>query len=224
MLKHYLFITICLVLSLQSCSTSKPFEGNSQEEANLSKTTPGQDRTETVANKMEIEYLQQQIDRLQEENNRIRDENKTAIAQIKAQNETLEEEIERLKKEKININKEENIAISNKVDINGKSTVSSSDLSKLSKNTQKVSIKVLAGDGSLVSARNMSKELADLGYKIDSIGSAPRSDFQTTTVYFEPLFQNEAKALALRLGTNIIIKPLTWPSIFDIIVVTGKHP
>lgn len=224
MSRHYLLIILGLGLLFQSCSTLKFLDGSSEEEAKVSKNSPNQAENETVATKMEIEYLQQQIDRLQEENNKIRDENKNDLNQVKAQNEALKEEIKLLKEDKIRLNQEDKVIVSNKVNINEKDTISSSDLSKLAKNTQKVNIKVLTGDGNLVSARNMSKKLSDMGYKIDSIGSAPRSDFQTTTIYFEPLFQNEAKELALRLGTNIIIKPLTWPSIFDIIVVTGKNP
>jgi TolA-binding protein len=224
MSKHYLVIILGIGLLLQNCSTLKSQDGSSQEEATTSKDTSIQPEKETVATKMEVEYLQQQIDRLQEENSRIQDENKSELAQVNAQNEALKEEIELLKQEITKINQEQKVTISKKADIKEEGMLSSSDLSKLVKNTQRVNIKVLAGDGNLVSAKNMFKKLSDMGYRVDSIGSAPRSDFQTTTIYFEPIFQNQAKELALRMGSNVIVKPLSWPSIFDLIVVTGKNP
>ena len=85
-------------------------------------------------------------------------------------------------------------------------------------------IKVLSGDGDLRSAKSMTKKLLEMDYEIDLVGYAPRSNFEKNTVYFKPDFEKEGKRLVSRLGANTIIKPLTWSSVFDLIIVTGKNP
>ncbi len=85
-------------------------------------------------------------------------------------------------------------------------------------------IKVLSGDGDLNSARVMQKKLEGMAYEIGAIGHAPRSNFNKNTVYFKPQFEKEGEHLLSELGDNAVMRPLTWPSIFDIIIVTGKNP
>lgn len=82
-------------------------------------------------------------------------------------------------------------------------------------------VKVLSGDGKISSAKQMAKTLIKIGYSVKLTGMAPRSNFAATTVYFAPDYQKEANAMAIQLGGNTISKPLTWPSEFNIIVVTG---
>ncbi len=53
---------------------------------------------------------------------------------------------------------------------------------------------------------------------------APRSNFSQNTIFFVPEFENEGKRLADSLSVQVVLKPLSWPSIFDIIIVTGKKP
>ena len=84
-------------------------------------------------------------------------------------------------------------------------------------------LKVLSGDGDLNSAKKMAKKLRNMGYKIKLIDRAPQSSFLRNTVFFALGFQDEAKRLGFSLGDNTILKPLSWSSIFDIIVVTGKN-
>jgi hypothetical protein len=86
-------------------------------------------------------------------------------------------------------------------------------------------IKVLSGDGDLNSAKEAAKKLRNMGYNIKLIDLAPRPNFSRNTVFFAPKFKNEAKSLAPGLGGAVtIFKPLSWSSVFDIIVVTGKNP
>jgi len=80
-------------------------------------------------------------------------------------------------------------------------------------------IKVLAGNGGLAAARKMSQKLLDLGYRVEKLDwttTAYRSD----TVYHAKDLDMEAKKLADRLGKDTVVKPLTWPSIFNLIVAT----
>ena len=82
-----------------------------------------------------------------------------------------------------------------------------------------IKVKVLSGNGKLSSARDMSKRLIRMGYQITDIGLGPRKDFTANTIYYAPNYQKEAQQLAARLGGKTVYKPLTWNSIFNIIVV-----
>jgi len=82
-------------------------------------------------------------------------------------------------------------------------------------------VKVLSGNGKMSSAREMSEKLKKLGYKIENTGLAPRSNFDVITIYFAPDYKSEAQQVAKQLGGGAIAKPLTWPSGFHVIVVTG---
>ena len=82
-------------------------------------------------------------------------------------------------------------------------------------------VKVLTGSGGLISARKMARRLKNMGCKVNKIGYAPKR-FSKNTVFYARGFRNEAKGIVGRLGGETIAKPLTWQSIFDIIVVTGK--
>jgi hypothetical protein len=96
-----------------------------------------------------------------------------------------------------------------------------SDNKEKAVNIENLKVKVLSGDGKMSSAKQMVKTLVKLGYKVKFTGMAPRSNFVANTVYFAPDYQKEAKDMAIQLGGNTISKPLTWPSEFNIIVVTG---
>lgn len=83
-------------------------------------------------------------------------------------------------------------------------------------------IKVLSGNGSLPSAVLMARKIESLGYKVEKVDYAPRSNFQTHTVYYASTSQEAAENLIKKLSCGVVSKPMTWYSIFDIIVVTGK--
>ncbi len=84
-----------------------------------------------------------------------------------------------------------------------------------------IRMKVLSGEGKIDSAKRMAKRLTALGYRVESVGMAESADYPANTVYFTEKYKKEAKALASRLDKNTIVKPLTWKSVFSIIVVTG---
>lgn len=86
---------------------------------------------------------------------------------------------------------------------------------------KKLRVKVLSGNGKMSSARAMSEKLKKLGYEIENTGLAPRSNFDVVTLYFAPDYKSEAQHVATQLGGGAIAKPLTWPSGFHVIVVTG---
>ena len=82
-------------------------------------------------------------------------------------------------------------------------------------------LKVLSGDGKISSAKAMSERLMKLGYKVEDTGLAHRSNFAVTTVYYAPDYKREAQRLAVQLGGGAVFTPLSWSSVFHLIVVAG---
>ena len=82
-------------------------------------------------------------------------------------------------------------------------------------------IEVLSGDGKSSSANDMAARVRTLGYRVESVRMAKRSDYPVTTVYYAAKYRDEAEKLASKLGQEAITKPLTWKSVFSILVVTG---
>ncbi len=82
-------------------------------------------------------------------------------------------------------------------------------------------IKVLGGDGRTASAREAAGRLEGMGYKVERIDRAD-SRYSSPIIYYAAGFEDSAKDIAGRLGGGAKIKPLTWNSIFDIIVLTEK--
>jgi hypothetical protein len=80
-------------------------------------------------------------------------------------------------------------------------------------------VKVLSGNGKLPTAKDMSKRLTAMGYRVEEIGMANRTNYTANTIYFASDYKAEAQSLASRLGGKTIAKPLTWSSVFHIIVV-----
>jgi hypothetical protein len=58
-----------------------------------------------------------------------------------------------------------------------------------------------------------------MGYRVEDIGTATRTDYEVNTIYFASDYKTEGQRLAARLGGKTIAKPLTWSSVFHIIVV-----
>ncbi len=83
-------------------------------------------------------------------------------------------------------------------------------------------IKILSGDGDMGSARAMSKRLKEMGYTVERVDLASRSDFPRDTIFYKTSFREEAEVLTGRIGKGATTKPLSWMSQFDIIVATGK--
>jgi len=135
----------------------------------------------------------------------------------------LNEQIDKLEQEKKTIKDEKQVLAEKLAKLQLEyETLSSKHESE--EDMEKLKVKVLSGDGDLSSAKEMAKKLRNMGYKITSIHYAPRSNFSRNTVYFAANFQNEARRLLLSLGGSATSKPITWSSIFDLIVVTGKSP
>ena len=85
-----------------------------------------------------------------------------------------------------------------------------------------IRLKVLSGNGKMSSAKKMAGRLTKLGYKVEVVGMAMTPDYATDTVYYKPGFEKKAADLAKKIGVRTITKPISWSSVFDIIVVAVR--
>jgi cell division protein FtsB len=200
------------------------FDGSSKKEIKKIKMTKDEMWDEMEKLKTENQRLRTQINILKKDNQRMRGETENKTEVTKDQNVLLNEQLNKLTKENQRLTAE-NRALSEKItSLQSKYGTPLSKSYELKKDKPKLMIKVLSGDGDLNSAKKMAKKLRNMGYEIESIHLAPRSDFTRNIVYYKAECQDEAKHLVSGLGGNTISKPLTWSSVFDIIVVTGKNP
>jgi outer membrane murein-binding lipoprotein Lpp len=82
-------------------------------------------------------------------------------------------------------------------------------------------VKVLSGNSKLSTARDMSGKLEGMGYKVEDVGISPRADFKENVIYYAAGYKKDAERLAARLGNKTISKPLSWSSVFHIIIVAA---
>ncbi|MFO7964810.1 MAG: TolC family protein [Desulfobacterales bacterium] len=88
--------------------------------------------------------------------------------------------------------------------------------------TRNPKIKVLTGTGDIRHAESLALRLENTGYEVDAVDAAPRSDFENHTLYFAEGYDGKAKEIVQRLNlTNVSLKPLSWQSIFDLIIVAA---
>lgn len=82
-------------------------------------------------------------------------------------------------------------------------------------------VKVLSGDGSIDSARNLARRLVGKGYAVEQVDFAPSREVRSSVVFYNKGFESAAEELVRALGGGMVIKPLRWSSVYDLIVVTG---
>ncbi len=208
-----LFIFIVVVAPvLQGCGVLGFFKGDSREEA--METKPKTEQVADVTTRLRIENinLKREIDALKKENEEIKERNLRETAKVEEKSGLQNEELRKLREENQRIASENRVLKERLERLEQK------------KEVRELKVKVLSGDGNLDSAKQMAKRLIGMNYEIRMIDYAPRSDFKKDTVYFAPKAEKEGKSLRSALGANTVLKPLTWSSIFDLIVVTGKGP
>lgn len=87
---------------------------------------------------------------------------------------------------------------------------------------KRIRLKVLSGNGKIATAIRAAKQLAGLGYTVDKIDLAPRSNFRTSILYYAAGYEKEAQNLRNRIGSDLEMKPMTWTSEFPLILVSAK--
>jgi hypothetical protein len=221
---YFIIVILNICFILQGCATLEYLDGSSKKEIKKYKMSKDEIWNEMEKLKIENLLLQGETITLKGKTISIKDENENELAQMREKNECLNEQINKLKEENKRV-RDENQLFNEKMNkLQPTYKILSFKSYELEKDRGKLRIKVLSGDGDLSSSKKMTKKLRNMGYKITLAGYAPRSNFLRNTVYFSPKFQNEAKRLVLTLGGNTIQKPLSWTSVFDLIVVTGKSP
>lgn len=84
-------------------------------------------------------------------------------------------------------------------------------------------IKVLSGNGKMTSAKNMASRLKTIGYNVERTDLAPSTAFPADIIFHSREYAEQAKALADQLGPSTVLKPLTWKSVFNMIIVTRNE-
>lgn len=84
-----------------------------------------------------------------------------------------------------------------------------------------MTVKVLTGTGDIRSAKLLANALRSSGYEV-AVVDYSASEIYQNSVFYSSGFRNEALNLARIMGKDTIIKPMTWNSIFKLIVVKGR--
>lgn len=197
------------VMALSGCMVTKSAYVQKEEEANtLAKTVSDLDQRN--------KEITAQSEKLQAENSDLKKQaavkddllqkKSEEIARQDAKQAAMVNEVERMKAPQAK---------------SGAADIKESPAAGKSAGLKSIRMKVLSGEGKIDSAKRMAKRLTAMGYKVESVTMAENADYPANTVYFTEKYKKEAKALASRLGKNTIVKPLTWKSVFNLIVVTG---
>ena len=208
---YFLILLVFAAPVFQGCGILGFFKGDSSARDKEIEATQKQVPKEVMRLTTENTSLKKEIDTLKKNNEKVRNNNLREIAKVEDERKVLDDELKKLREENQKISRENKLLeerlkkIQQKEDLRG------------------LKIKVLSGDWNVTSVNRMAKRLMDLDYKIGRIGFAPRSNFKRNTVYFAPKFEKEGSNLVSSLGANTVLKPLTWSSIFDLIIVTGKN-
>jgi len=198
--------TLVFCLTTSGCSTLGFFDKSSKDDVERSKASIAHLNDQLADLNKELDALKKEVQELKEEAQMEEEEAGTEEGSLTGQAGTVTEK--QIQEEVIESKTEKKKTTEEQPAIQGKEV----DLKTLK-------VKVLSGNGKLSSAREMSKKLIRMGYKIEDIDLAPRKDFTVNTIYFASNYQKEAQHLAARLGGKTISKPMTWSSNFHIIVV-----
>jgi LytR cell envelope-related transcriptional attenuator len=202
-------LVFCLVSS--GCTALDYSGKNTAEELQRSKTSIAKLNEQMAAVNKELNLLKSEVQRMKEAEAAAKDSAAAGATGVSKEREAVVSE--KGKKEEI---KEVDIT---KRDETKKSADQGQAVEGRETSLKNLKVKVLSGNGKLPTAKEMSKRLIAMGYKVEEIGTANRADYTVNTIYFASDYETEAKSLAARLGGKTIAKPLTWSSVFHIIVV-----
>jgi|GEM_PF-418652 len=210
-------VTLVLCLITSGCVSSRYSDRTAGDELRKSKASIDTLNEQMAALNKEIEALKKELQQIKEEKQKEAEKADTEEVSSSDQTGTTKEKLiasvpepeKRDKIQEIDIVKEEI-----KKTPEEKPIVSQKEIT-----VKSLRMKILSGNGKLSAARDMSTKITKMGYKIEDIGLASRSDFKATTIYYAPEYRKEAEKLAARLGGETISKLMTWSSVFHIILV-----
>jgi septal ring factor EnvC (AmiA/AmiB activator) len=205
----FLVALLALVAALSGCLVTQSAYVQKEEEVNsLSKNVTELDRSNRE--------LAARSEKLQTENNELK-------KQVAAKDDLLQKKSEEIARQDAKQAKMVNEMDRMKAQLakSREAAVEERPSAKKPDGLKSIRIKVLSGDGKIDSAKKMAKRIATLGYRVESVGMSEDTDYPANTVYFAPNQKAQAKSLASKLGKDTIVKPLSWKSVFNLIVVTG---
>jgi hypothetical protein len=203
--KIFLILFPCFWLVLSGCTAELKEQVARLEKENQFYQTTLNERQVQV-NKLELDVsrlssgndaLQTLLDKKQAEINRLEGKDGESTEALKKQIDELKAQRDAIRNEKMAIEEQ---------------------LAKL----PAARIKVLTGDGKLASATQMAGIVTAMGYKVEKVDKAPTANFSRHTVFYAPDFRKDAENITKRLGGDAVARPLSWPSIFNLIVVAGR--
>ncbi len=226
MTRAIMIILLSAGFFFQGCTAFKYMDGSPEEDIERFKASKKEIWADLQRAERENKELEKRIDILRRENRRIREDSKREVFKTREEKGLLSVEMKRLREEKERVS-ERNRELKEKLaELQQSLKAASSSKEPASVKEEKdigdLKIKVLSGDGNLNSAKVTAKRLEREGYKIKLIDYAPRSNFSKNVVYFKPKYEREARNLLSFLDVDTITKPLSWASMYHIIVVTGR--
>ena len=204
-------ITLIFCLATSGCAGLDISGRNTTEELQRSKASIAQLNEQIASMNKELTLLKSEVQKIKEAEAATKD---SAVAGETGTSKEKEAAVSETGKKdqvkEVDISKRDEIKKSadEKQAVEGKET-----------SLKNLKVKVLSGNGKLPTARQMSKKLIGMGYRVADIGTASRTDYTVNTIYFASDYKEEAQRLAARLGGKTIAKPLTWSSVYHIIVV-----
>ena len=203
--------TLVFCLAISGCAALDFSGRNTTEELQRSKASIAQLNEQMASVNKDLTLLKSQVQKMKEAETATKDSSVAGETGAPKEKEAAVSETgkkEQVKEVDISKRDEMKKSADEKQAVEGKET-----------SIKRLKIKVLSGNGKLPTARQMSKKLIEMGYRVGDIGTANRADYAVNTIYFASDYKTEAQRLAARLGGKTIAKPLTWSSVFHIIVV-----
>jgi hypothetical protein len=205
------FFTLVFCLATSGCTALDYSGRNTTEELQRSKASIAQLNGQMAAVNKELTLLKSEVQKMKEAEAATKDSSMAGETGASKEKEAAVSETgkkEQVKEVDISKRDEMKKSADEKQAVEGKET-----------SLKNLKVKVLSGNGKLPTARQMSKRLIAMGYRVEDIGTATRTDYEVNTIYFASDYKTEAQRLAARLGGKTIAKPLTWSSVYHIIVV-----
>jgi len=203
--------TLVFCLAISGCAALDFSGRNTTEELQRSKASIAQLNEQMASVNKDLTLLKSQVQKMKEAEAATKDSSVAGETGVPKEKEAAVSEAgkkEQVKEVDISKRDEMKESADEKQSVEGKET-----------SLKNLKIKVLSGNGKLPTARQMSKKLIEMGYRVGDIGTANRADYAVNTIYFASDYKTEAQRLAARLGGKTIAKPLTWSSVYHIIVV-----
>jgi len=208
----WMIVGIVTVFLFSGCASLKCLDGSCERQIQVLTITNDEMKKELTRLETEVKEKDKEVQSTKEEIAKLQSEKAALTAQVK----DLQEYIERVKKDEKAAVKAETIT-----EEEGLQKPEAAAIDKEA-GAKPLRIKVLSGDGRLASARAMARRIEKSGLKVEIVDHAPRSNFAEDTIYYTADAEKEAKEIAKSLGGKAVLKPMTWPSSFGIIAVTGR--